>query len=388
MASRKRPRDEETPLQAAWNKAFQSLPAGRQVALVRRRAEYGQKLLLDADTLPKDVAQACVAQTKAWCGPAGTSVAVARAGSGGFPLAFADNFDIVHAFEGDEARCRYLKANVDSLPESAAGRWIVVHGAATDEEGDYLFSTDDMECDVVFVPLLCANHDVEADAAKRHEPAEDFCAAAEMILQQLFEKETKLVVLLLQKEIELPKIYAACAGLKNCTPLAPHPVTAEFMLQPLKLGRWGANLASHKPLPTAPSPQTATAAAAPASGGGGGGKPLQKFFAVEKWVKRCLIRHAALLARSGGRDPDEATAGAIRGAPPLVALDVACGRGTDLQYYREAGGFGHMVVFDADEAYVARCAARYNKQKWHTQFGLTTVVGDAGAARPPLPPSS
>lgn len=178
------------------------------MAAAAAAAVHRKELLLDADTVPLELAQACVKQVrmapcgfpgsspppttgvhwlsiiqpsravtqladwhtrsttrctapcppqvKQWC-PAATSVAAARVGSGALALTLAESFDIVHAFEADETRCRYLQANVE-----LTGRdWIVVHGVPTEEEGDYLFAADEMECDVVFLSLLCPDHDLD-----------------------------------------------------------------------------------------------------------------------------------------------------------------------------------------------------------------------------------
>eukprot|EP01047_Picozoa_sp_COSAG01_P027376 COSAG01_NODE_1805_length_9192_cov_13.807324_4_plen_169_part_00 len=121
----------------------------------------------------------------------------------------------------------------------------------------------------------------------------------------------------------------------------------QYVLQPIKLGSWGRANPSHKPLaPAAASGAPAPTSTAKGAKGAKGAaavptpRPLKKFRSFEQWVKRCLVRHATALARAHpGRDPTGASAGRVRGgAPQLTALDLACGRGAELDYFRQAGG--------------------------------------------------
>eukprot|EP01047_Picozoa_sp_COSAG01_P027378 COSAG01_NODE_1805_length_9192_cov_13.807324_6_plen_265_part_00 len=155
-----------TPFHWSWPKRASNrcawLPVASQEAPLRSWLSIIQPSravtqLADWHTRPTTRCTApCPSQVKQWC-PAATSVAAARVGSGALALTLAESFDIVHAFEADETRCRYLQANVE-----LTGRdWIVVHGVPTEEEGDYLFAADEMECDVVFLSLLCPDHDLD-----------------------------------------------------------------------------------------------------------------------------------------------------------------------------------------------------------------------------------
>ena len=156
----------------------------------------------------------------------------------------------------------------------------------------------------------------------------------------------------------------------------------QYTVQPIKIGRWGATNSTHKPLElesSAPAAKrTRTHAKPPVSATTStGDRPLRKFRAVEQWLKRCLVRHAAMVARSDGRDPEHAAAGILRGAPPMVGLDIACGRGAELEYYREAGGFGHVVLVDSSAKALKRCTDRYNAKNLGSHFGLSAVNADA-----------
>ena len=64
---------------------------------------------------------------------------------------------------------------------------------------------------------------------------------------------------------------------------------------------------------------------------------MARFRAFESWVKRCFVSHAAAGARKPGSTP-----------PDLVWLDMACGRGADIETIVESGA-SHLVLADADE---------------------------------------
>ena len=107
-------------------------------------------------TPPKAAVVSMAEKIRAWC-PESTSLSVARGGSGGLALTMAETFDIVHAFEADKERSACLKHNV----ELAEKDWVLVHGPATEEEGDYLFALEEIESDVLLVSLLCDDHDTQ-----------------------------------------------------------------------------------------------------------------------------------------------------------------------------------------------------------------------------------
>ena len=149
-----------TPLERRWTVKFKALPPKAQVGLLQRRKELGNRpLLLDADTPPKAAVVSMAEKIRAWC-PESTSLSVARGGSGGLALTMAETFDIVHAFEADKERSACLKHNV----ELAEKDWVLVHGPATEEEGDYLFALEEIESDVLLVSLLCDDHDTQTGA--------------------------------------------------------------------------------------------------------------------------------------------------------------------------------------------------------------------------------
>eukprot|EP01045_Picozoa_sp_COSAG04_P019540 COSAG04_NODE_1907_length_5257_cov_9.841411_8_plen_265_part_00 len=147
--------------------------------------------------------------------------------------------------------------------------------------------------------------------------------AVEMIVQGVFSK-VQLLVALLPVDFPLPRLHKAVAQIPRATKataLRPVPVGDHLILQPIKLGSWGGNLASHVPLE---APAAAAAAARPkkkAAAAAGGDRPLAKLRRFEAWVKRCLVSYAAEGAKRPG----------VEGAP-LTWLDLACGRGAELEY--------------------------------------------------------
>lgn len=371
MPAAKRARTDDgskaTPLERRWTAAFKALPPKRQVGVLQRRKELGNAgLLLDADTLPKASVASLSDKIRAWC-PESTSLSVARGGSGGLALTMADTFDIVHAFEADKQGSACLKHNVDLMEKD----WVLVHGPATEEEGDYLFALEEIESDVLLVSLLCDDHDTKT-GAERHEPGSEFCDAVEMLVQAIFGK-VQMVVALLPADFPVQKLHDSVAAIPRATKsTAMQPSTfGDLLLQPIKLGAWGSNLESHQLLDTAGG---AAAAASSQKGkkqkGGGAGaaapgpRPLTRFRAFESWVKRCFVSHAA----AGAQRP---------GITDLAWLDMACGRCAEMDYIVESG-VTHLVLADADEDLIARAIGRYNKKKMHTRMTLTAAVTDLG----------
>ena len=307
----------DSPLQQAWTAAFKALPPKVQIGVVQARKQLGNaSLLLHPDAPSPAIAAELAKRVKDWS-PEGTSVSIARAGSGRLAIGFADAFDIVHAFEPDEHRCSCLQHNVGLLGKD----WILVHGAPTQEEGDYLFALSELESDVLLVPLICEAHEAEQDGAKRHELGEEFVETVEMIVQGVFSK-VQLLVALLPADFPLPRLHKAVAEIPRATKataLRPVPVGDHLILQPIKLGSWGGNLASHVPLE---APAAAAAAARPKKkAAAGGDRPLAKLRRFEAWVKRCLVSYAAEGAKRPGAE-----------GAPLTWLDLACGRGAELEY--------------------------------------------------------
>ena len=370
----KRPRtaeegDGSTPLELKWTTQFKALSPKRQVGILQRRKEFGHSgLLLDADTPPKQAVASFATQLSAWC-PEATSVSVARGGSGGVALGLADTFDIVHAFEADPDKSEYLKHNVELTEKD----WVLVHGPATDEEGDYLFALEEIESDVLLVNLLCADDDARP-AAERHEAGNEFCEAVEMLIQAIFGK-VQMVVALLPGDFDVTKLHKVVSEIPRATKSTPlRPANYEnLLLQPIKLGAWGANLESHQLLqPPAISTQAQKAQRrqkAPVTSAGAGPRPLARFRAFESWVKRCFVSHAAAGARKPGSTP-----------PDLVWLDMACGRGADIETIVESGA-SHLVLADADEDMLMRAVSRFNKKKFYETTSFDAVLGDLGAAR-------
>jgi hypothetical protein len=149
-----------TPLERQWTAKFKAMAPKRQIGVLQRRKELGNAaLLLDGDTLPKATVASMADKIRAWC-PESTSLSVARGGSGGLALTMAETFDIVHAFEADKERSACLKHNVELTDKD----WILVHGPATEEEGDYLFALEEIESDVLLVSLLCDDQDTQPGA--------------------------------------------------------------------------------------------------------------------------------------------------------------------------------------------------------------------------------
>jgi hypothetical protein len=383
----KRPRTGEddggaTPLERKWTVSFKALPPKRQVGVVQRRKELGNSgLLLDADTLPQQVVASLAAQLRAWC-PEATSVSVARGGSGGLALGCADTFDIVHAFEADADKSAYLKHNVELTEKD----WVLIHGPATEEEGDYLFALEEIESDVLLVSLLCDDHDTQP-AAERHEPGSEFCDAVEMLIQAIFGK-VQMVVALLPADFEVARLHKAIGEIPRATKsTAMRPSShGDLLLQPIKLGAWGSNLESHQPLEAAGAAATAAGGGGRGSGGRGSGgqkkqkkqksaaasaggpRPLARFRAFESWVKRCFVSHAAAGARQPGSSP-----------PDLVWLDMACGRGAEIDAIVESGA-SQLVLADADEDMLTRAVSRFNKKKFYQTTTLSAAVTDLGTA--------
>lgn len=295
-------------------------------------------------------------------------MSVARAGSGGVALGLADTFDIVHAFEADADKSEYLKHNVELTEKD----WVLVHGPATDEEGDYLFALEEIESDVLLVNLLCADD----GATDQHEAGTEFCEAVEMLIQAIFGK-VQMVVALLPSDFDVAKLHKAVSSIPRATKsTAMKPTTHEnLLLQPIKLGAWGAHLESHQLLQTAAragSTQTQKVKRkqkTPADSTGAGPRPLARFRAFESWVKRCFVSHAAAGARKHGSSP-----------PDLAWLDMACGRGTDIDTFVESGA-SHLVLADVDEEMLTRAVGRFNKRKFYETTTLDAVLGDLGTAR-------
>ena len=372
----KRPRtaeegDGSTPLERKWAAQFKALSPKRQVGVLQRRKEFGHSgLLLDADAPPKQAVASFATQLSAWC-PEATSVSVARGGSGGVALGLADTFDIVHAFEADPDKSEYLKHNVELTEKD----WVLVHGPATDEEGDYLFALEEIESDVLLVNLLCADGDNgRPSVTERHEAGNEFCEAVEMLIQAIFGK-VQMVVALLPGDFDVAKLHKVVSEIPRATKsTAMVPARHEnLLLQPIKLGAWGAHLESHQLLqPPASSPRAQKAQRrqkTAAASAGVGPRPLARFRAFESWVKRCFVSHAAAGARKPGSTP-----------PDLVWLDMACGRGADIETIVESGA-SHLVLADADEDMLTRAVSRFNKKKLYETTALDAVLGDLGAAR-------
>jgi len=85
-------------------------------------------------------------------------------------------------------------------------------------------------------------------------------------------------------------------------------------------------------------------------------------------VKRCFVSHAAAGARQPGSSP-----------PDLVWLDMACGRGAEIDAIVESGA-SQLVLADADEDMLTRAVSRFNKKKFYQTTTLSAAVTDLGTA--------
>lgn len=364
---------------ARWKGALKQLGPKEMVALVKKTKEFFQgdepplsaedaKRICFAASGPRRAAADRVQQLlRAWQPDAG-SVVDGSAGAGAQTLVFARSYGRVTAFEGDEDSYRYLRHNVGVL-----GHGNVAVASTPLSAVDFAR----VECDVVYVSLVCGGADASADAV-RFEPQLAALVGA-------LRGRAKLLALELPREYDwspLKKGFKALgigtktAAVGRILDLCAHP-ELRGKLMAIFLDEGGiADAAARCAQRTQAAAAAAVASAPPAASVAP--TAAQSHYNQQVEVTRTQRQQSSILhLKNFNNWVKRFMLAAFIKDHASVVLDLSCGRGGDIQKYCARGSRArYIVASDIAEQSLYKYVDRYEETAACT-WGVKLMHADA-----------